>query len=1310
MMKTQAVCFLLIIQLMICSLALAQPSSNPQTFCNPLNLNYRFMVDAVDAREAADAVIVLFQDDYYLFASRSGGYWTSPDLQNWTLIVPTGLDVESYAPAVLAMRDSLFYIPSNNGQIYKTADPMSGVWEMGPRIKTYGDPAFFLDNDERLYMYYGLSNNAPIRGVELDPATFQEIGSPVDIVTAQASIHGWERRGDDNLLDEFPWIEGSWMIKHDNKYYLHYAGPGTEFKTYADGIYVADSPLGSYEYATYSPFSFKPTGFIAGAGHGSTFKDKNGYYWHIGTMTISVQHMFERRLGLNPVAFDADGHIHSNTEFGDYPQYYPGIKANPIAENVTGMMLLSHKKYLIASSSLAEHPIGYAVDEDARTYWCAQTGASDEWLTIDLGKECSIEAIQVNFAEHNTNPDIVRGRDNDDILFERYTVQTSTDGMTWDLLIDKSQNTTDIPHDYIELVQPEIARYVKLSNVFTPGEGNFAIRDLRIFGNSDAAVFTTVDAFTVQRDPADGRDAIIRWSPIENADGYVIRYGIAADKLYNNYMVYGTDSVAIHSLNHGVDYFFEVEAFDSGTDYYSPVGEIRSSQSGNWNDANTWERYDGVEWIQPVPNTPGQSDKAITIQDGHTVTVTATNTDSVDQLFVASGGILKINAGTSLLIKNGFETDLTVEGTIENYGTIDGDPLATISFVGSGIYKHKQNGGVIPKANWKPSSTCVIGNITNTTPDNGNQNFHHLLWNCPNQTANVSMSWDGSTIGGNITIENTGSGSWQLCSPRTGSAATVTINGNIVQSGGHFSANGTSDPHTTVTINHFGNINLTGGTFSVSRGTQGGSGTTIWNAHGNVSLTDATIQNSNIYGAKFVFTRDDSVQILTITGVTYGSGGFPVAVDSGAILNIGTSILQGDGSFELKAGATLMTAHENGIDASIANTAAKIFDQAASYGFNGEVAQVTGDRMPDTVYGLLIFNSMGVTLSSSVVVSGIFELGDALFSTGGNTFSYGSNATLKYSGQSAQTTSDIEFPASAGPKNLIVANRREVNLHASRTVDHIDLLCDLDLGSNTITANSMSGGDITTFVGTSDGGLLKLNSVGSTQTLFPVGTTTFAPVWITNAGDPDAISVGVIKESGQAAYGGRIKARWNIQETNEGGGDYTIQFGWRSALEDSDFRSDRARNAKIFNMTDTTEAGTGDYITQFITQPYTVARGGIENLGPFAVGRFRDVTEIRREPDNIPSTLRLHRNYPNPFNPVTRISYDLPQDSEVNLTIYNLNGRRVAILVKQRQTAGAYQLRWDASNYSSGIYLLRIQVSNEQIGRQVQTRKCLLIK
>ncbi len=1283
------------------SLVLAQPAENPQTFCNPLNLNYRFMVDAVDAREAADPVIVLFKEDYYLFASRSGGYWTSPDLRNWTLIIPTGIDIETYAPAVVAIRDTLFYIPSSNSQIYKTADPKSGVWQRGPSVGSYGDPALFLDDDGRLYMYYGLSNNAPISVVELNPMTFKEIGSAVNVIYAQASSHGWERRGDDNLLDEQPWIEGSWMIKNNNKYYLHYAAPGTEWKTYADGIYVADSPKGPFQYATYSPFSFKPTGFICGAGHGSTFKDKNGQYWHIGTMTISIKAMFERRLGLFPVDFDNDGNIRCNTAFGDYPQYFPGVKNNPIDENFAGMALLSHKKRVMASSSLVDHGVEKAVDEDVRTYWCASSGDASEWLMIDLGKECNIRAIQVNFAEHNTDPARVRGRDK--ILYEQYAIEKSADGLNWDMLVDKSQNQQDVPHDYIELAQPAMARYIKLSNIFTPGGGNFAVRDLRIFGNAEQAVFTPITNFTVQRDAADDRNAIVRWSPIENADGYIIRYGIASDKLYNNYMVYNADSVAIHSLNKGVEYYFSVESFDSGTDYFRSSNEFKTFKSGNWNDVNTWAQNDGTTWIHPAANVPTPLDESITILNGHTVTIA--KADSADQLTVAAGGTLVINKESTFLVKNGIGTDLMVEGTVRNFGSISSAAQATLSFANDGKYEHEQDGGSIPTAIWRPSSTCLIDSVKTNAPSNGNQSFYNIVWNCPNQSGNLNMKWNGNTIGGNITVQSTGAGRWQMCAPTANNSATVTIKGDIMQSAGQFTSNGTGNAGTTITINQYGNINVTSGNFSVSRGSQGGTGTTVWNLNGNVALSNTTTQNSNSAGAKFVFSKDGGTQTLSLSNVTFGGGGFPVEVDSGATLDMGTNILRGNGIFNLKAGATLQTAHVSGLDSSIATTGTRTFDKAASYAFNGIAAQVTGSLMPDSVHNLTINNNGGVTLSNSVVVNGTLEIGKGALSMGSHALLYGTNASLKYSGTAAQTSSDVEFPATNGPSDLIVTNSRGVTLHASRTIKNLDLSGKLRLEANTLSADSIFNATSTNYIVTSGGGILKLTAVGKLQTFFPVGTTAYAPVWITNSGTVDTIGVGVIGDAAATPYGGRVKAKWNISESKSGGGNYTLQFGWVLSLEDAAFRANREYNAKIFNLSDTTEAGTGNYTMQFITQPYTVSRAGITALGPFSVGRFRDVTGVSEPPESVPMEFNLSQNYPNPFNPTTTINFNIAKESLVQLKIYDLLGKEMKTLIDATMSAGNHDVYFEAKDLSSGVYFYQIKAGNF-----TQSKKMILIK
>jgi len=1289
--------------------AFGQVAQSPQTFCNPLNLNYRFMDEAVDAREAADPVIVLFKGDYYLFASHSGGYWTSPDLRNWTLIIPTGLNIANYAPAVVVLRDSLFFITSEGVQkVYKTGDPKSGNWLVMPMAKGYQDPALFLDDDGRLYMYHGLSQENPIiYGVELDPMTFQEIGSQVVAFAGSGlyAIHGWERRGDGVVFesDMRPWIEGAWMNKENGKYYLKYSAPGTEWKTYSDGVYVADSPLGPFEYAPYSPVDFKPTGFVSGGGHGATFKDKDSNYWHVGTLTISVKHIFERRLALYPVGFDADGQIRTNTDFGDYPQYFPGVKDNPIDENFAGMLLLSHKKFVQASSSLKGYGVEKAVDEDIRTYWAALSGDPNEWLMIDLGKECSVEAIQVNFAEHNTDPGIVRGRDNS--LYQQYIIEKSLDGMTWDVLVDKSQNMQDVPHDYIELAQASQARYIKLTNVsLAPGMGLFAIQDLRIFGNSEQAVFTSATNVTVERDAADGRDAVIRWSPVAGADGYIIRYGIAPNKLYNNYMVYDVDSVFIRSLNHGVEYYFEVEAFDSGTDYYQPVGEFHSFQTGNWNDVNSWARYDGTTWVHPAPNVPSIADGAVTIMNGHTITVTAA--DSADQLTVASGGTLVINKGVNLHIKNGIGTDLVVEGTVKNHGIITSEEGATLCFLNTGIYAHEQDGGTIPTAIWRDSSFCVIDSIKSAAPANSNQDFFNILWNCPDQTGNLSLKWNDITIGGDIVIENTGTGRWQMCAPNTDESATVNLKGNIIQSGGQFTSNGTSNAGTTIIVNQLGDINITGGNFSVSRGSQGGTGTTAWNIEGNVSLTNATTQNSNTGGAKFVFTGDGTVQNLSFSSVTFESGGFPVEVDSGAILDLGLNVLEGAGGFNLKAGATLQTAHASGVDGSIACAGTRTFSAAANYGFNGTVAQVTGSSMPGNINSLIIANEAGVTLSNSVVVNGTLEMIEGTLALGGKTLKYGPTGSLKYAGSSAQTTSDVEFPAADGPSNLLVVNTRGVTLHASRTIAGVlDLAGKLKLGTNTLTANSATYNTVATFVVTSDGGVLKLNVIGSAPTLFPVGASFFSPVWITNSGADDVLGVSATVDNEDAPGGGRVKVKWDISEETAGGGNYTIQFGWMTSSENTEFRSDRVGCAQIFNLQDTTEAGSGDYTYQFDELPYSVSRGGITTLGPFAVGKFIYVNRVIEQSGNLPTAFNLCQNYPNPFNPITAIDFSLPVESYVQLKVYDLVGREVKSLVERQMPAGRYTAQFDARELCSGIYFYRITA-----GDFTKSYKMILLK
>jgi hypothetical protein len=383
---------------------------------------------------------------------------------------------------------------------------------------------------------------------------------------ADYAEHGWERSGPDNLgaagmREGFriaPYIEGAWMTKHDGTYYLQYSAPGTIWKSYADGVYTSRSPTSGFTYAPYSPFSYKPGGFIGGAGHAATFRDRSGDYWRVVTMIISVAHKFERRLGIFPAGFDSSGVMRTNTYLGDYPQLLPGIATDPLDRNGAGWMLLSAGKAATASSSLAGHPADLAFDEDIRTWWSAASGGVGEWLSVDLGRIERITALQLNFAEQGTR---ALGREEDS--YQQYVVESSIDGTHWTTRIDESRDTRDRPHRYVQLDTARNARFVRVTNVHAAAGGTFAIRDLRIFGESTAPRPAVVRDVVVERQ-ADDRGAVIRWTRSPGAASYVVRFGIAPDRLYSSYEVGDVDTLTINSLNHGVRYWFAVDAIGEG--------------------------------------------------------------------------------------------------------------------------------------------------------------------------------------------------------------------------------------------------------------------------------------------------------------------------------------------------------------------------------------------------------------------------------------------------------------------------------------------------------------------------------------------------------------------------------------------------------------------------------------------------------------------------------------------------------------------------------------------------------------------------
>ena len=111
-----------------------------------------------------------------------------------------------------------------------------------------------------------------------------------------------------------------------------------------------------------------------------------------------------------------------------------------------------------------------------------------------------------------------------------------------------------------------------------------------------------------------------------------------------------------------------------------------------------------------------------------------------------------------------------------------------------------------------------------------------------------------------------------------------------------------------------------------------------------------------------------------------------------------------------------------------------------------------------------------------------------------------------------------------------------------------------------------------------------------------------------------------------------------------------------------------------------------------------------QQLGTPTPGYPNSLTDISEE-TLTPNAFRLHQNFPNPFNPITKINYELPITNYVNLSIYNIMGQNIVTLISEKQQAGMHQVEWDASGFSSGVYYYRLNT-----GQFVDIKKMILLK
>lgn len=580
--------------------------------CNPVNINYRYQFNMDPrqhgkmqiCREAADPSMILFHGRYYIFASMTLGVWVSDDLSTWeNHRLPGELPLYDYAPDVRVMGDWVYFCASRreeNCDRYRTKDILNGPYEKIQGSFPFWDPNLFVDDDGRVYFYWGCSNFTPVWGVELDPNTMQPKGDKRVLVEGHPFEIGYERVGEDNsqfpateaeidaayaafhrrqgisedqvpeqlkplirgMFSRKPYIEGAWMDKQNGKYYLQYACPGTQYNTYSDGVYVSSGPLGPFTLADNNPYSYKPGGFLPGAGHGSTMRDRKGNWWHAATMRISMNHDFERRVGIWPAGFDADGELFCNQRYGDWPMAAEGDPWRSPA-----WMLLSAGKKATASSFVDGHEPGRATEENVRSWWRAASENRSEWLQIDLGQVFDVHAIQINFADDHIDipcPGRIVGGSQARYIEERdlttqWKLTGSIDGKNWFVIEDKSDAKTDLSHDFILREEGFRARFLRLTDMAVPYGQRPCVSGLRVFGLGQGEK-PAVPSFTARRDS--DLDMTVSIEAQENTLGYNILFGNSPEKLYHSYMTFRAGNQRVGALIKGRNYFVRVDAFN----------------------------------------------------------------------------------------------------------------------------------------------------------------------------------------------------------------------------------------------------------------------------------------------------------------------------------------------------------------------------------------------------------------------------------------------------------------------------------------------------------------------------------------------------------------------------------------------------------------------------------------------------------------------------------------------------------------------------------------------------------------------------
>ena len=484
-------------------------------YCNPLPLEAASHDGSPQGVSLGDVTVVRDGDSYYLFGS-GGGAWVSRDFVNWKY---QAVDVKGgrfpIAPHVFKYNGA-FYLSGNDAPLYKAANILGPYELLGPWINEKGEPwtitfngrtatgAFdvdvFIDDDNKPYLYFPGRSTAGIYVAPLDPKSLNHLTATPKHLFGFDSSHVWERWGEKNEYTGIAWIEGPWMFKRNGTYYIEYSASGTQWLTYASGVYSAKSPLGPFTYSPRNPLLRKTTGIVTGPGHGSVIQGPDGNWWVFYTI-VMANPPGGRRIGMDPIAFDANGNPYTRGP-SETPQWAPGVVTNPVRNGDSGSIAVSINKVRAMhtqsgfSSERPGHEAAYATDDSNGTVWQPAEIDAQPTLTLDLvaptefetNQLFQIDSSRIEFATGNIRfgargaAPAAEPAPSGPTAF-RYKIETSMDGKQFTTVLDKTNNQVTRYTEFDE-IPPTLCRFARLTITDWPRRAGapLGVTEFTLFG------------------------------------------------------------------------------------------------------------------------------------------------------------------------------------------------------------------------------------------------------------------------------------------------------------------------------------------------------------------------------------------------------------------------------------------------------------------------------------------------------------------------------------------------------------------------------------------------------------------------------------------------------------------------------------------------------------------------------------------------------------------------------------------------------------------------------------------------------------